>query len=151
MPDTYFQYCASLLLFALRLSREHNHGPITCSQSLLLLFKFQTRILPSSFHLSLLRDNAKGDPYHLDFISYFPAIIDFLFFDYFLKMMLFVDPVLSKGVFPGARETSNSAFVALNSAYNLLRARRRCEIRRLLVSRSPTDPRLVIRKSLLDG
>jgi hypothetical protein len=58
----------------------------------------------------------QGDPYHLDFISYFPAIIDFLFFDYFLKMMLFVDPILSKGVSPGARGTSKSAFVALNSA-----------------------------------
>jgi hypothetical protein len=66
-------------------------------------------------------------------------------------MMLFVDPILSKGFSPDARETSNSAFVVLNSAYNLLRARRGSEIRRLVVSRSPKDPRLVIRKSLLGG
>jgi hypothetical protein len=66
-------------------------------------------------------------------------------------MILFVDPILSKGVFPGAMETSKSVFVALNSAYNLLRARRGRESRRLVVSRSPTDPRLVIRKSLLGG
>jgi hypothetical protein len=114
---------------------------------MLLLFKCQTQVLPSSFHWSLLKTDKKGDPHHLDLISNSQSVIFFLFLEYFLKMTLFVGPHLRRGVLPGEREPSKSAHVALMAAYNLPRARCGRDIRRLVVSRSSTDPRLVIRKS----